>query len=72
MNALILKMALPIVVNIIEGMMTRENLTKYGGKLFNLIEEYVIDSETEIDDAIVLPLVQAARMALGITGSLDE
>jgi len=67
MKEMILKMALPILMNIITEMMTTDNLKKYGEKLYNLLEEIVADSETTIDDVIVLPMVKAARLALGIS-----
>lgn len=66
MKEMILKMALPIVMNIVTEMMTPENLRKYGAKLFNLVEEFVSDTDTKIDDAVVLPLVKGARIALRI------
>ncbi len=66
MKEMLLKMAMPMVIGMIEEMITSENIKKYGDKLFDLIEDFVADSETKIDDATVLPLIKAARIALGI------
>ncbi len=66
MKEMLLKMAMPMVIGMIEEMITSENIKKYGDKLFDLIEDFVVDSETKIDDATVLPLIKAARVALGI------
>jgi len=71
MKEMILKMAAPIIVGMITEMITPENLKKYGAKLFSLIEDFVVDSETTVDDKLVLPLIFAARTALGI-GAEDE
>lgn len=68
MKEMILKMAMPMVVNMIQEMITEENIKIYGDKLFDLIEEFVIDSKTKIDDATILPLIKAAREALNIPG----
>jgi len=66
MKAMLLKMALPMILSMIEEMINEENIRKYGDKLFDLIEDFVRDSETKVDDATVLPLVKAARIALNI------
>jgi len=71
MKEMMLKMVAPIIMNMITEMITPENLRKYGAKLFDLIETFVLDSETTVDDKLVLPLIFAARTALGI-GAEDE
>ncbi len=63
---MLLNMAMPMIISMIEEMITSENIKKYGDKLFDLIEDFVADSETKVDDATVLPLIKAARLALGI------
>ena len=62
----ILKMAIPIIMQIIEKLLSPENIIKYGDKLFDFIEDAVTTSETTIDDATVLPLIKALRIALSI------
>ena len=62
----LLKLLMPIFTQIIENLLTPENIKKYGDKLFDLIEDFVADSETTIDDATVLPIVKAFRKGLDI------
>lgn len=57
---------MPMVLKAIEEMITEENKKKYGDKLFDLVEDFVADTETKVDDTVVLPLVKAARTALDI------
>ncbi len=66
MKNLMMKMAMPILLGIIEDMITAENFKIYGKKLISLAREFVLDSETTIDDATVLPLLNAAEKALGL------
>ena len=72
MKAMLLKMALPILINMVEEMITEKNLKLYGDRLFDLIEDFVTNSETDVDDKTVLPLIKAARMALGIPDNDKE
>jgi len=65
MNTL-LKMLLPIIMQIIESLLTVENIKKYGDKLFNLLETVIEDSETEWDDKTLLPVIKMFRIGLGI------
>lgn len=69
MNPIIEGMIGHVVGSVVKEIVTTENKNKYGGKLFDLIEQVVTDSETKIDDVIVLPVVKALRAALEITGS---
>jgi hypothetical protein len=62
----ILKMAIPIIMQIIEKLLSEENIKLYGDKLFNFIEDAVKSSETTIDDMTILPLIKALRLALDI------
>lgn len=62
----ILMMVLPSLVELITAMISEENKQKYGKMLFDMMEQFVVDSETTIDDIVVLPIVKAARNALGI------
>jgi hypothetical protein len=62
----ILMMVLPSLVELITAMISEENKQKYGKMLFDMMEQFVLDSETTIDDIVVLPIVKAARNALGI------
>jgi hypothetical protein len=63
---MILKLAIPIIMQIIEKLLSPENIIKYGDKLFDFIEDAVESSSTTIDDATVLPLIKALRNALSI------
>ena len=62
----ILKMAIPIIMQIVEQLLSPENIIKYGDKLFDFVEDAVASSETTIDDKMVLPLITALRQALNI------
>jgi hypothetical protein len=63
---IILKMAIPIIMQIIEKLLSEENIKLYGDKLFDFIESAVKSSKTDIDDMTVLPLIKALRLALDI------
>ena len=63
---MILKLAVPIIMQIVEKLLSPENIVKYGDRLFDFIEDAVQSSETTIDDMTVLPLITALRNALGI------
>lgn len=67
--------ALPIIGQImskvLEQIVTKESFAKYGDKLFDLIEDVVADSETKIDDVLVLPVVKSLRAALGVADLPD-
>ena len=63
---IILKLALPIIMGIIEDLLKPENIKTYGDKLFDMIEDAVASSENTIDDATVLPLIRALRIGLNI------
>jgi hypothetical protein len=62
----ILKMAIPIIMQIVEQLLSPANIIKYGDKLFDFIEDAVTSSSTTIDDQTVLPLIAALRNALSI------
>jgi hypothetical protein len=63
---MILKLAIPIIMQIVEKLLSPENIIKYGDKLFDFIEDAVMSSETTIDDVTILPLIKALRNALSI------
>ena len=66
MNDLIMKMALPIIMGIVQELLSQENIKLYGDKLFDFVEDAVTNSTTTIDDVTVLPLIAALRVGLGI------
>jgi hypothetical protein len=63
---MIMKLAIPIIMQIVEKLLSPENIIKYGDRLFDFIEDAVQSSETTIDDKTVLPIIQALRNALSI------
>ena len=63
---IILKLALPIIMGIVEDLLKPENIKIYGDKLFDMIEDMVAASENTIDDVAVLPLIKALRIGLNI------
>ena len=62
----LLKLVLPIIMQIVGSILTPENIKLYGDKFFDLIEDFVADSETTIDDVTVLPIIKAIRLGLNI------
>ena len=62
----LLRMVLPILMQIVGSILTPENIKLYGDKLFDLIEDFVKDSETTIDDVTILPIIKAIRLGLNI------
>jgi len=63
---IILKLALPIIMNVIEELLKPENIKAYGDKLFDMVEDMVTASGNTVDDATVLPLIRALRAGLNI------
>ena len=66
MKSILLKMFIPMVVDMITEMLTKDKLDIYIDKLFDLIEDFVTNSESSIDDMIVLPVVQQLRSAFNV------
>jgi phage-related holin len=66
MNKIILGIALPVIMKIIEELLSAENIKTYGDKLFDIIETMVASSENTIDDIAVLPVIKALRDGLNI------
>ena len=66
-NPIIEGMIGQVVGAVVKEIVNTENKNKYGGRLFDFIEQVVKDSETKIDDATVLPVVKALRSALDIS-----
>ena len=72
MSPLLQAMVGQVVSAVVSEVITTKNKQKYGAKVFDFIEKEIIDSETKIDDATVLPVVKALRAAFDIpetTGS---
>lgn len=66
MSSFLLKMLVPVLMNVVEELLNAENIKQYGDKLFDFIEDAVKDSETTFDDLTVLPIVKALRAGLNI------
>lgn len=66
MNNVLLGIALPIVMKVIEELLKPENIQKYGDKFFDFVEDAVESSSTTIDDKTVLPIVRALRVGMNI------
>lgn len=63
---LIEAMLIPALMMILEQIFTKENYQHYGDRLFDLIEEFVKDTKTAIDDKVVLPVVKDLREFMNI------
>ena len=55
-----------VIKAICKDMLTKENLQKYGDRLFDLIEDFVADTATRWDDRTVLPVVRKIREVVDI------
>lgn len=66
MQSVILTVLMPIIMGMLEDLLTPQNLQKYGDKFFDFVEDAVADSETKIDDLTVLPVIQLLRRTLNI------
>jgi hypothetical protein len=62
-----IKLVGDIFNTIVSMVFTEENYKEYGDQLFDILEKAVKDSATTIDDVTVLPILIAARAAMGIT-----
>lgn len=66
MQEMLIKMLLPVIVDFVkDSILTKENKQKYGDKMLDMLEDYFIDSETEVDDRL-LPLIQHVRKMFDI------
>jgi len=60
-----------IFKTVVTMVFTEENYKLYGDQLFDLLEKAVADSATTIDDVTVLPILLAARAAMGVPDAPD-
>ena len=65
MKELILKAALPLFLSILTEMMSPENFKKYGMKAIAFMKEFVLDTETKVDDKFAIPVLDALEKMLG-------
>jgi len=61
----LLKLLLPIILKLVENLLSPENIKKYGKKLFALLREFIADSETKWDDKTLLPVLDLFEKGLG-------
>ena len=57
---------IPFAIGIIQKIVTEENVKHCADKLFDFIEELVVDTDTSFDDKAFLPLVRHMRKSLDI------
>jgi len=65
-------LVLPFIMNFITTLLTEENWQIYGDKLLDLIEELAENSETKLDDRILLPIVAQIRVLANIPDGDDS
>lgn len=65
MNEFILKLFLPIIIKILEDLLSVENLKTYGDKIFDFLEDAIASSENTVDDNL-LPIIKMLRTTLNI------
>lgn len=66
MQGLILKVLMPVIIGMMDDLLSVENLRKYGDKLFDFLEDAIADSDTKVDDTLVLPVIRMLRERLNI------
>lgn len=57
---------IPFITKFIKELLSGENYKKWIDKLFDFIEDVVVDSETEFDDKLVLPIIDQLRVLLDV------
>jgi len=70
-NPIVIKTLTYLINKIVEYTFTVENYQKYGDRLFDYLEELVADSENDIDDAVILPLLRQMRALLSVPDLAD-
>ena len=66
MKAILLKALLPILMDVLGEMLSAQRLKGYADTLFDMVEDFVQDSNTKMDDMIVLPVIKAFRIAFDV------
>lgn len=61
-----IQVAEPVVGLVVNEILKEDTIKLFGDRLFDLLEDVVINSETKIDDITVLPVVKALRAGLNI------
>lgn len=56
----------PILAQVIAVALAGTGTTAYAVRLFDLIEDIVVDTATPIDDRTVLPIIRTLRLALAV------
>lgn len=64
-KAMLLKMLIPTVVDVLEGILTEDTLRHYADELFDWLKKVIKASDTPWDDRVALPIVQALERAFG-------
>ena len=62
----LLKLLVPIVMEVIGSILTPKNIKRYGEKLFSLLKDIIRDSETKWDDRVLLPVIKMCEKGLGL------
>jgi len=63
---MIKNMVVPFIMKFINDLLTGENVVAVLDKLFDFIEDVVVDSKTTYDDAIILPAISRLRELLNV------
>ena len=66
MQKMLMKAVLPIMADLLQKMITEKNYRRYGYRLFELFKEFIVDTETDVDDTWILPPVLALQKAMGL------
>jgi len=65
-------MVAPLLQEVVNSVIAGGLIREYGHRLFDLLEDTVMDSRTKIDDYTVLPVLKVMRQALGVPETSTE
>jgi hypothetical protein len=60
------------LIGIVLGQISPDMFKRLGDQILDLIENIVEETETRVDDAVVLPICHTIRVAFGIPDGDDE
>ena len=58
--------AMPVIVDVVEDMLSPENIAKAGDQVLDVVEDWIARTDTKWDDTLCLPLINALRERLNI------
>lgn len=72
MNSFMLGIAKKLILELVEELMTEENIREYGDMLFDFVEDAIESSKTTFVSMLVLPIIKQLRVTLDIPDRPDD